>query len=203
MKKLIAAIFIIGLIGIAGCSTAAVPIDTSGDPILLQFDGPTGDLVTIDEPHNEIHEGNSYTVSDVQAVDTTTIQWQITTPDTSTYAHMLFKVDCTGEMLVTITEGSDRDDGTALSEINRNRKSSKTATVIVTRTPTNGTTDGTVTIYSAREGTTGMGPVGGALGGSRGNDEFILKANTKYVVSVTTYAGVYVSAEFDWYEHTM
>lgn len=35
-----------------------------------------------------------------------------------------------------------------------------------------------------------------------GANEFILKPNTKYVVSVETFADVYVTFHLDYYEHT-
>ena len=188
---------------VASCTSVSQPgafqiVDPDGN--IAYIDTTTGDLVTVPEDHNQIHDGNSYTVSDIQNVNAGTFKWQITTPNSTTYAHMIFHVDCTGEMMVSITEGSDRTDGTAMAEINRNRNSSNTATVVVTHTPTGGSTDGAVTIFADRIGSTGTGPIGGSSSGTRGENEYILKANTKYVVAVTTYDDVYVSAEFDWYE---
>ena len=166
-------------------------------------DGSTSAIKTITYPHHEIHSGSSYHASDVQSVSTTTIKWQVTTPDSLAYAHMIFNVECTGEMLVIVTEGSDRTDGTALSEINRNRVGTPAAAgTIVTRTPTGGDTDGATTILTTRVGSTGVGSKTLSGGGARGTNEYILKPNTKYVVSVTTYAAVFVSLELDWYEHT-
>lgn len=34
------------------------------------------------------------------------------------------------------------------------------------------------------------------------NDIWILKPNTKYVISITTYAAVYATMKIDWFEHT-
>lgn len=166
-------------------------------------DGSTSAIKTITYPHHEIHSGSSYHASDVQSVSTTTIKWQVTTPDSLAYAHMIFSVECTGEMLLLVTEGSNKVDGTALAEINRNRVGTpKTAGTIVTRTPTGGDTDGATTILTTRVGSTGVGSKTLSGGGARGTNEYILKPNTKYVVSVTTYAAVFVSLELDWYEHT-
>jgi hypothetical protein len=39
-------------------------------------------------------------------------------------------------------------------------------------------------------------------GTARATNEWVLKPNTKYVVSVTTYAAAYVTMVVDWYEHT-
>ena len=177
--------------------------DSSGNNANVRIDASTSSLQIIEYEHHEIHSGSSFVCSDLQNVDTTTFKWQVTTPDSTKYAHMVFDIDCTGEMLVVITEGSDRTDGTALAEINRNRVGTPTsATVIVTHTPTGGTTDGATTIMNHRSGATGVGSKTIAAGGARGGNEFVLKPNTKYVIAVTTYADVWVSLDLDWYEHT-
>lgn len=176
-------------------------IDDGGRVRDLNLDGSTNALTTITYAHHEVHEGSNFIVSDTQNVNATTMKWQVTTPDSEVEPHMVLDVECTGEMYMIVTEGSDRDDGTALAEINRNRRSSKTADVIVTRTPVNGSTDGATTIRTIRSGATGVGSKTVSAGGLRGMNEFLLKRNTKYVVSITTYADVYVSIGFDWYEH--
>ncbi|KKL12030.1 hypothetical protein LCGC14_2539820, partial [marine sediment metagenome] len=117
------------------------------------IDEKTHALVFSSWAHHKIHERGSFVVSDVQSVSTTTMKWQITTPDSEKYTHALFDLDGTGEMSVIITEGSDRTDGTALVEINRNRVgTTPSAGTIVTRTPTGGSTDGAITIFSIRRG---------------------------------------------------
>jgi len=169
----------------------------------VRMDASTNSLQTLTYEHHEIHSGSSFHVSNVQNVDTTTFKWMVTTPDSTKYAHMLFNVECTGEMLLLVTEGADRTGGDALVEINRNRVGTPTAaTVVVTGTPTGGTTDGATTILTTRVGSTGVGSKTLSGGGSRGSNEYVLKPNTKYIVSVTTYADVNVSLELDWYEHT-
>ncbi len=167
------------------------------------LDSSTRALVTIDSAHHEVHGGGSFTKSDTVACNTTTCKWQVTTPNTTKYAHLVFDLNCTGEATYLVTEGSDRTDGTALTEVNRNRVGTPTAaTVIVTRTPTGGTTDGAIILFSKRSGITNIASKNLAEGSARANNEWILKPNTKYVISVTTYAAVYVTAAVDWYERT-
>ena len=169
----------------------------------LRMDGSTHSMQTIEYEHHEIHAGSSFVVSDVQSVSTTTMKWQITTPASTKYSHMIFGIECTGECLATITEGSDRTDGTALTEINRNRVGTPTvAGTIVTRTPTGGNTDGAITLQSLRIGATGVGSKTISAGGARGQNEFVLKPGTKYIVSAQTFAAVFVTFTADWYEHT-
>lgn len=164
-------------------------------------DSLTGADMAIAYDHHEIHAGHAYHVSDVQAVATSTKYWVVTTPDTLDWAHMIFCVSGTGEILVTITEGGDRTPTTGLSEINRDRNSSNTAGVAVHRDYTAGTTDGAVTIWQSRTGTTSQGgnlSIGPADGG---RPEYVLKQNTQYIIAVQTFASIYVSLELDWYEH--
>ena len=168
----------------------------------LRIDSSTHSIQTIEYEHHEIHSGSSFVCADLRNVSTATFKWQVTTPGGTKYAHMVFDIDCTGEMTVLVTEGSDRVDGTALVEINRNRVGTPTgATVIVTHTPTGGETDGAITLINHRSGATGVGSKTISSGGLRGGNEFVLKPSTKYVISVTTYANVWVSLDIDWYEH--
>ena len=174
------------------------------EPLLNETyrDGVTNSFKIVDYAHHEIHGGSSFTVSDTQVCNTTTIKWQIITPNSTKYAHMLFELSSTGEATYLVTEGADRDAGTALSVVNRRRVGTPTeATVTVSRAPTGGTTDGATILYSRRSGITGVGSKSVEGGAARATHEWILKPNTKYVVSITTYAAVYASLLLDWYEH--
>lgn len=174
-----------------------------GEVRAVLIDSVSGAVRTIAHDHHELHDGDAYHISDVQQVDTTTLKWMLTTPDVTEWVHMVFGIECTGDILVTITEGADRTGTTALTAINRNRNSSNTAGLVVHRAYSAGSTDGATTIYSKRTGVSGAIPTqSNAIGGSRGTTEFILKQNTKYVVSVTTTDTEQVSFELDWYEHT-
>jgi len=168
----------------------------------IRLDGSTESVQTITYSHHEIHAGSSFTVADVQAVNTTTVKWLLVTPNTTKWSHMVFDIECTGEMLVKITEGADRTTTTPLAIINRNRNSGNAGTLTVGSGATGGTTDGAITIFNRRSGNTGVGAKTVAVGGARGQAEWNLKQNTKYVVSVTTFAAVHVSLSLDWYEHT-
>jgi hypothetical protein len=169
----------------------------------LRMDASTHSLQTIEYEHHEIHAGSSFTVADTVVADTTTVKWQITTPNSNKYAHLIFTLTCTGEATFLVTEGSDRNDGVALVEVNRNRTGTpSTASVIVTRTPAGGSTDGAITLFSMRNGITNV--AGKNIEGStaRATNEWVLAPDTKYVVSITTYAAVYATMVLDWYEHT-
>jgi len=182
--------------------TATSPlIDEGGKVKDIKQDSSTEALTIIEYEHHELHGGSSYTVSDVVNVSSTTVKWLISTPDSEKYAHFQPSVECTGEMYEIFTEGADRTHGTGLTVINRRRVSSSTSGCTVSRTPTGGSTDGTTTLRTLRVGSTGVGSKTISGGGSRATSEFILKPNTKYVLSITTYANVYVSLHLDWYMH--
>ncbi|MCK5019705.1 MAG: hypothetical protein KAS32_21785 [Candidatus Peribacteraceae bacterium] len=164
-------------------------------------DFATHALNTIDYAHHEIHAGSSYHVNDVINVNTTTQSWLITTPNTTSWAHMIFEVVCTGEASVVITEGGDRVGTTGLSEINRDRNSDNTAGLVVHRDISGGSTDGPLVIFRHRSGSTGVASKTIAVGASRDTNEFILKQNTKYLIVAETFADEHVTLHLSWYEH--
>ena len=176
---------------------------TAAERLNLAADKTTNALNTIEYEHHEIHSGSSFTVADTIVCDTTTVKWLVTTPDTTKYAHLLFELSCTGEATYLVTEGADRTTGAALSAVNRRRVGTlKEATTTVLRGATGGTTDGATVLFSMRNGITNIAGKNIEVGAVRATNEWVLAPNTKYVVSVTTYAAVYVTCLLDWYEHT-
>lgn len=169
----------------------------------IRIDSATHVIETIEHEHSKIHSGSSYVCTDVQHVDATTQKWMVLTPDSTEYAHMLFSAACTGEMQMDVTEHSDSTGTTVLFIANRRRIIPTTsASVVVFRGVTGGSTDGTITLFSKRVGATDATvEFISSFGNSRGANEFILNPNTKYVVKVTTYRDVYVTLDLNWYEH--
>lgn len=175
---------------------------TDGYYAPVALDETSKTLQIIDFAHHEVHEGDYYSVSDTVNCSSSTVKWQVTTANTTTYAHFVFDLTCTGEATFLVTEGSDRTNGTALAEVNRRRVPPvSTAATVVTRTPTGGTTDGATILFSRRNGITGVAGKSVETAGARDTSEWILAPGTKYVISVTTYADVFVSVKLDWYEH--
>ena len=169
----------------------------------ITIDGSTGALSTIDYAHHEIHGGSSYGVSDTVACNTSTCKWMITTPDSMKYMHLIFELSCTGEATFLVTEGADRTAGTILLNVNRRRVgTSNVSEAVVSRTPTAGTIDGAITLFSIRDGITNIAAKNIIPGSGREINEWILKPNTKYIISITTYADTFVTCRLDWYEHT-
>jgi len=169
----------------------------------VHLDKCTRALVGITYGHSEAHSRSSFVVSDVQNVSTTTMYWMVTVSDSLKLPHMLFNIECTGEMYVVITEGADRTGTTKLQARNRYRHlGSDIPLTTVHRAYTGGTTNGAKTLFKKRTGSTGVASKTITSGSARGHNEWILAPSIKYIVSVTTYADVYVTVELDWYEHT-
>lgn len=169
----------------------------------IAIDNISGYPVCIDISHHKIHEGDSFSVCDTVACDTATVKWMFQTPNTIRYSHLVFNLSCTGEATYLVTGDADRTTGTILTAVNRRRVGTpKLATPIVSRTPVGGTTDGLTILFSKRAGITGVGskPIEGSS--ARADNEWILKQNTKYIISIKTYAAVYVTCQLDWYELT-
>ena len=206
--KVLAVLLVLVLVLLTSCTETdpgftVIQGEANGDYVNATADSSTNALVGIEFEHHEVHEGDSFSVVDTVAADTTTIKWQVRTANTLKYAHFVFNLSCTGEATFLVTEGSDRTDGTALIEVNRRRVGApNVAETIVTRTPTDGATDGALILFSSRSGITGAGSKNIEGGTARAQSEWILKPNTKYVVSITTYAASYATINLLWYEHT-
>ena len=158
-------------------------------------------LITIDLAHHRVHDGAGFTVCDTVACDTATVKWMVVTPNSNRYVHMIWGMSSTGEATFLVTGDADRTAGTPLTVVNRRRVGTPTvSTTTVSRTPTSGNTDGATILFSDRNGATSTGSRTVATSSTRDTAEWILKPNTKYVISVTTYAAVYVTCKLDWYE---
>ena len=158
-------------------------------------------LITIDLAHHRVHDGAGFTVCDTVACNETTVKWMVVTPNSTRYAHMIWGMTSTGEATFLVTGDADRTAGTPLTVINRRRVGTPAVSeTTVSRTPTSGNTDGATILFSDRNGATSTGSRTVATSSTRDVAEWILKPNTKYVISVTTYANVYVTCKLDWYE---
>ncbi|KKL05878.1 hypothetical protein LCGC14_2601610, partial [marine sediment metagenome] len=104
---------------------------------------------------------------------------------------------------ILLVEGSAHTGGTAMLEVNRNRNSATTAGTTVTHTP--GGSAGTPTqMFSCQFGIPQAGGGRGGGGGAQvGRAEYMLKQNTKYLLTVTALSANdnNICVSIDWYEH--
>lgn len=167
-------------------------------------DDTTNSLNIIDYAHHEIHNGSHYTCSDrISLNDTDTRDILITTPDTLKWGHMIFFVGGALDTDFDLYEVSTHSAGASLTCINNDRNSENTAGIMI-NVSAGGGADGNLIFKGGFGSDTGLGATRIAVGGNtRGDAEFILKQNTKYLLRITSNSDANkVSSSYEWYEHT-
>ena len=166
-----------------------------------RIDAATRALMTIDYEHHEIHSGSHFFIAgyDTYAADGD-IDFQVTTPDSTTWAHMLFEIQATGATVFSIYEGGTiGGGGSAVTAYNSNRNSSGTS-VLTIQTGGTVTAEGTL-IFAQAFGVSGN-PTQTAGGAERSAHEIILKQNTTYRFFIeSNSADNIISYQGYWYEH--
>ena len=172
------------------------------------FDGSTTAFNTVDYPHHEVHSGSSYhvlyNIANLGAMTTPndTIQLHFTTPNTTKWVHMLFLARTSGAALFTVTEaptgGMETPTGT-ITILNRNRNSGNTSGI--TSVSYDGTTATGGTVMHTEYIGAGLGGTSQA-GASRSVEEWVLKQNTVYAVSIVDTSAITATLLLSWYEHT-
>lgn len=162
-----------------------------------EIDVITFGLVTIDVAHHELHEGNHFFVKDWVDIPSAS-SVDLLYVSGSMEAHMRTSFEGTAAFQVDIYEGTvTSNNGTLKTVFNRKRSSTTTCGCAIYAAPTV-TSAGTVFIrYKLGAGKTG--------GSSSAENEVILKANTKYLIRLTSnVTGTVNTIDYlaDWYEHT-
>lgn len=182
----------------------------------LHADGITKALIGIDYPHHEIHGGSHYTVTygvaDIGAATTPNdaITLTFSTPNTTTWAHMVVGFNAVGGALCTIREGGSGGASPtgAVTCWNNNRNSSNTSGLLdISSTAGQMSYDagldtgGNLLVNEYISGaTTNQNKAGGGAAGAR--FEWVLKQNTRYQIACVSTATVAASLVLQWYEHT-
>jgi len=166
----------------------------------IKVDHTTGTLVTVTHASHEEHEGHAYmclySVASIGGLDNDLMQLTWTTPDTDVELHMIKGAKCGATALFKFTEGWTGG-GTATGTIpiyNRRRNSLNTSSVVVsygTVAVTGGTALKTEYLSTGKFG----------AGETRDQNEWILKPNTKYAVSLFLNADETAEISLNWYEH--
>ena len=170
-------------------------------------DDATDEVVTIEYEHHEIHEGDSYEYTEIKdQTQDHVYDIQITTPNTTKWAHLTFEFYVEAETDWYFYENvTIATPGTAVTPLNHDRNSTNSAglvvKVITNTTTANANSDTTVAAATTlMHGTSGAGKKVGGEGASR--HEWILKQNEDYCIRwIATTAGR-VNWHLDWYEHT-
>jgi len=168
-----------------------------------EVDTSTHATTVIAYAHHEVHSGSSFAmhVANANLAKDGEINIVFTTPAGAKWFHCEAMVGAANAGLFSIEQAAVTSGGTAHVPRNRNQNSIKASTAI---TPVINATYTSSTLQLHVEAV-GAGK-GGTSGGSRGADEYILLANTKYcfryVGANTATASGPVSIEVTWYEHT-
>jgi len=173
--------------GKTGDSTFQVP----------RLDAITHTMQTMEYEHHEIHSGSHYFLCDydLSIASSETIEFVVTTPNTTTWSHMLFDFSSSLGATMEIYEGaSSVVDGTPATPINNNRNSTNTSVLTILKDPTS-ITDGTRIA--------GFLVGGNRSGGVNSRDkELILKQNTIYLFRLTSLANSNtIGFCGEWYEN--
>ena len=174
----------------------------------IRMDSATNTMQTISFEHHEVHEGDHFTYtqgdSDFDIADA--VELLIITPDTTKWAHMVINVAAALDTTVQLYENTAAAGHTVLAaqlayNNNRNNATANTTTI---NTHNDDGADGTLIFSSVFGIATGVGisiVTGG--GATRGEQEWVLKQNSKYVLKVTSGTDNSVmSIKLSWYEHT-
>lgn len=160
---------------------------------------PENALPTIEKEHAEIHEGAHFLAHAVGTIGSgTNFDLQMTTPATPIKRgiHAIFGVNASGIGTLSIYEAATSSTGTTVTPRNRLRTGGTSACAVV-HTPT---VTGTGTLLE--QDTIGGGQGAFTIGGrTRGNAEWVLAPNTKYLARFTSgTAGNVVAVDIDYYE---
>ena len=172
--------------------------DRYGNDVDSILDGNTNAVKMISYEHHEIHDGSSFTTDfSVDLANGASMDVQLTTPNTTAWAHMIYTCYTEAEAEFNLYEAPTTTGGTGLVEQNRDRNSATAATVVAVHTPS---VSGTGTLIRTKHYGTGK-TQGGQV---HETDEWILKQNTKYLFRLTnaTTSANYCTLMISWYEHT-
>lgn len=181
--------------------TASAMFGRASDTLVapIKIDASTFDAQVIEHEHAEIHGGDHYNYCDyaLNQASGITIEFIITTPDTTKWTHFTFEVSSSAGATLELYEGaSGISGGTAITPRNNNRNSANVSTVTLIKDPSSISNDG----VRAAGFLAGGDRVAGLVGRGR---EKILKQNTTYLARITSLA---VSNDIswcaEWYEHT-
>ena len=209
-----------GITGVVGVNNTGLPVVIQDQPInttgiFMLIDGANPvrkarlDTTThaqnvIDYAHHEIHAGSHYTFSTgiADLDDGNSKNYILTVPNTEKWPHILYQVDGALFTKVEMFENTTHSTGVAFDTFNNDRNSLNAAGLIISNSSGDGS-DGSL-IYSTSFGIS-TGPGGKIAGGSnvRGDAEWILKQDTKYLYKITSLTdNNNISLITEWYEHT-
>ena len=178
--------------------------DTEVKP--FRVDPSTHTMQTIDYVHHEIHGGNAYSVVDVVDLAGSNVRdLQITTPNTTKWAHFFFSIKTESETMWYLYENADIIvTGTSVIPRNSNRNSSNFSGLLLREIDNtslaNANADTSVTGSTLLH--SGISGAGKDAGEFTHAEEDILKQDETYCIRFVASTAGYVNYHLSWYEHT-
>lgn len=158
-----------------------------------------GGIPTMSEVHWQTHKGRMFTTAHYNSSLANAGVINLLIQVGAIPAHMRLSLTASGLSTAELFEGTTFSNaGTAMAEVNKNRASATTATTAVTHTPTI-TLDGTSLGVTLVPGGAGPHAVGAQV---ESFEEWLLAANTKYLLRVTNISGSAAAegVHLNWYE---
>ena len=166
--------------------------------IPLQRDSDYNAAAIIEPEHYQCHLGHLFDyLNSINLNGTQT--YLLTTPDTAQEQHLVIELDFDAATTFTFSEGADRAGTTLQTPYNHDRRSATTANMTIHKSTSGGTTDGTTILTFTAGGGTGVNKYGGS---STDRNEWILKRNTKYMITLATSIATRINLRLHWYEMT-
>lgn len=163
------------------------------------IDSSTEALQTISYEHHEVHEGKHFGLCDyaLNQAASAVVEFIITTPNTTEWAHFTFKVSSSEGATIELYEGATGiTGGAAQTPVNNNRNSATSSSLTILKDPSAITGDGTRLFGHTAGGSR-------TAGANRREHELVLKQNETYLIRITSLAVANdIDWCFEWYEHT-
>jgi len=180
--------------------------DSSGNSAKVRIDKATSSLQTIDYAHHEVHGGSTFMYAQAPDLAINNVRdIQITTPNTTKWAHLTVEVATESETDVYFYENvTINTAGTADTIRNMNRNSATTTTLTIKRIDNTSLANANADTAVAGANTLWRQIIGaGKNSGSFNHDtEMVLKQNEDYCLRFIANAAGYVNYFLRWYEHT-
>ena len=157
----------------------------------------------IPHPHATIHANKHYFVQGFATLDTAgTLFIKIVTPNTNKWSHFIFNITSSGITSTFFDEAATggMTGGSLVVPRNNNRNALETSGMVITSGVTDATSY-TTRLENLKWGAQGFKSVAG--GSSSREDELILKQNTTYLRTFTSFTDAnIIQYKAIWYEHT-
>ena len=172
-------------------------VDRAGNGLAVgSTDQITGAQSVLDYEHHEIHGGSHYYVGGFETKQLNeTIEWTVTTPDTTKWSHFLFTFNGSDGIQFELYEGTTGvTGGTTITPQNSNRNYANASVLTIVK-------DATVTLGTQIDGASSG--ANNRIGLIERDDELVLKQNETYTFLVRSLGNSnIVSYRGRWYEHT-